>query len=1094
MGAQYCEGLSVAKANGHFLVDGKYSIRDLVDMDRLRDIFEKFTLSTGFTIGFLDHPGLNVLIATGWRDICTKFHRACPGSLESCRKSNKRLIEQLKEPRQIVIEECENGLVDCATPIIIKGIHIATLATGQLLLKPPDLERFRRQAKTYGYDESQYLQALKEIPIASEEKLKSITTFLSEMAMILSEMGYARLEMKEKAAGLEREVADRKKAEETLRRREAEIRSIVRAAPIGIGVVDNRVVVEANERLCEITGYTKEEMIGNSARMLYPTQEDFEYVGREKYRQIKEKGTGTVETVWRKKDGTIINLLLSSTPINPGKLDTGVSFTAMDITERKRAEDVLRKSKAMLSGILNSVPQSIFWKDRNGFYLGCNEVFAQAVGLDRPEDILGKTDFDLPWAREEAEGYRADDREVMDTGQPKRHIIEPLRQADGTRLWVDTTKVPLLGMDGKAYGVLGVYADITERKRAEEELFNSRQMLQLVLDNVPQRIFWKDRNSVYIGCNKPLAQDCGYSDPRELIGKTDYETASVAQADLFRADDRQVMETDRPKMNYEEPQTKPDGSRAWLRTSKVPLHDKDGRVIGVLGTYEDITERKRAEEELFNSRQMLQLVLDNVPQRIFWKDRNSVYVGCNKSLAQDCGYSDPRELIGKTDYETVSAAEADFFRADDRQVMETDRSKMNYEESQTMPDGSRAWLRTSKVPLHDKDGRVIGMLGTYEDITDRKRAEEALQREKAFTDAVLDSVPGLLYLFDDQGHLVRWNKRFEENIGYSTEELTGMYYLDFFEGEDKIRAEEAVGRVFHEGCADTEAKLVTRGGVKRLFYFTGVRLNIGGKAYLTGTGIDITDRKRAEEEVKKLNEELEQRVKDRTAQLEAANKELEAFSYSVSHDLRAPLRSIDGFSHIIIEDYEDKLDDQGKDYLMRIRRGCQRMAELIDDLLNLSRISRCEVNRRTVDLTGLAREVAAGLEAGEPQRRVEWIIAEGLTMNADSSLMRVVLENLLGNAWKFTRKQPEAKIELGITRQEEQPVYFVRDNGVGFDMAFADKLFGAFQRLHTRDEFEGTGIGLATVHRIIRRHGGRIWVESRVNQGTTFYFTLSING
>jgi two-component system sensor histidine kinase/response regulator len=226
------------------------------------------------------------------------------------------------------------------------------------------------------------------------------------------------------------------------------------------------------------------------------------------------------------------------------------------------------------------------------------------------------------------------------------------------------------------------------------------------------------------------------------------------------------------------------------------------------------------------------------------------------------------------------------------------------------------------------------------------------------------------------------------------------------------------------------------------------------------------------------------------AALEAANKELESFSYSVSHDLRAPLRSIDGFSQALLEDYMDKLDEEGKDHLQRVRASTQRMAELIDDMLNLSRMTRSEMRLESVNLTAVVQTIAAELQRSQPDRRVEFVIADEVVANGDSGLLKVALENLIGNAWKFTGKHLDAKIEFGITSHNGNSTYFVRDNGSGFDMAYADKLFGAFQRLHDAREFPGTGIGLATVQRVVHRHGGQVWAESEVEKGATFYFTL----
>jgi light-regulated signal transduction histidine kinase (bacteriophytochrome) len=234
-----------------------------------------------------------------------------------------------------------------------------------------------------------------------------------------------------------------------------------------------------------------------------------------------------------------------------------------------------------------------------------------------------------------------------------------------------------------------------------------------------------------------------------------------------------------------------------------------------------------------------------------------------------------------------------------------------------------------------------------------------------------------------------------------------------------------------------------------------------------------------------MNETLRQA----RAAVEAANLELEAFSYSVAHDLRAPLRGVDGFSQALLEDYADKLTDEGLGYLRHLRESAQQMGRLIDDLLTLSRVTRSELVREPVDLSALAHNVAAHLQRAQPNRRVEIVIADGLVGEGDARLLRIALENLLGNAWKFTAKRAESRIEVGATTNGEC-AYFVRDNGAGFDTAYASKLFGAFQRLHSTDEFEGTGIGLATVQRIINRHGGRIWATGEVDRGATFYFTL----
>ena len=356
---------------------------------------------------------------------------------------------------------------------------------------------------------------------------------------------------------------------------------------------------------------------------------------------------------------------------------------------------------------------------------------------------------------------------------------------------------------------------------------------------------------------------------------------------------------------------------------------------------------------------------------------------------------------------------------------------------------------------------------------ERKRARQAMVASEArFHSMIRDNADGIVVV--DRAGLVRYlNPAARSLFGLGAEQMLGQPF------ELPITAGEAA-EIEIAGSGDTPAVVAMR--VAEMYWE-------GEAAHIVSLR-DVTARKRAEEEVAKHRYHLEELVEQRTAELTAVNKELESFSYSVSHDLRAPLRGLVGFSQALLEDYDDKLDEQGKHCLSRIDAAGRRMGELIDDLLTLSRVTRSQMQRERVDLSAAAREVAAVLREGQPERKVEFVIADGLTVAGDKPLLEAVLENLLGNAWKFTGGHPTATIEFGVTDVENERVYFVRDDGAGFDMAYADKLFGAFQRLHTEEEFPGTGIGLATVQRIVRRHGGRMWAEGEIEKGATFYFTL----
>jgi PAS domain S-box-containing protein len=333
-----------------------------------------------------------------------------------------------------------------------------------------------------------------------------------------------------------------------------------------------------------------------------------------------------------------------------------------------------------------------------------------------------------------------------------------------------------------------------------------------------------------------------------------------------------------------------------------------------------------------------------------------------------------------------------------------------------------------------------------------------------------------------------------EWLGESREAVVGKRKFEDYLTEQGRREFAVNHPIFLEQgrIRDLEYQIVSRDGSLRtvLLSATMVRDAQGRDLMSSATLHDITARRIAEDKLREFNIELENRIQERTAQLSTANKELSAFSYSLSHDLRAPLRSIDGFSKLLLERYAGGLDDQGRSYLERLRRAGTRIGLLIEDMLRLSRVSFLELHLADVDVSRVAREIAADLARAHPERKVRFVIADGLTANADPGLLRIVLENLIGNAWKYTSKNATANIEVGRAGDRGAEAFFVRDNGAGFDMAYAERLFAPFQRLHNSTEFEGTGIGLATVQRVIDRHRGRVWAEGHVGQGATVFFTL----
>jgi len=842
-------------------------------------------------------------------------------------------------------------------------------------------------------------------------------------------------------------------------------------------------ILACNEALCRMLGYSHAELCALRVSDVERIDDDALVAAR--LQHIASAGYVRFQTQHYRKDGRLIDVEVSAT--HTRVLPDLFFVFVHDISAARQAELRLKQSEEMLHYIVKHDPGDIVIFDTDLNVLMVSDQCLKDYRISA-EQVVGKPiSQTLPHIPQKSLDVLKRCLEgVAESGETE------FVQADGSPSFYKWHCRPWYRAGGQIGGVVSYSENITERKLAELRLRENQAVNRGLFETANEGIlvYDCDLNTVY--ANRRICEMLGYSDA-ELI--------RIPFPGLLLPEDLpshwEIMAARRQGQGgrYERRLVRKDGAVIWTLISSSPRFSAEGEFDGGVSMLTDITERKRSEETVLRFKTIFDLA--DFGAIIVTLDGFITYI--NACFAPIHGYQ-PGELLGQHLSTFYSPEQLNRLLAKYDELFAKGRLT-GFEIMHRRRDGVEFPMSLNGLILKDETGAPAFVATTAVDLTVQKRAEhEMLEIQRNLLEAQRIARLGSYWL-DMRTFDTAWSEGMYSLIERDPAmgPISPFAFLNMVHPDDvQVILDATRDITIDKAYQEYGYRVLLEDGSVR-YFISRVQPELDENGQVTraiGVIQDITELKEAENCISELNEALEQRVIERTAQLMAANQELEAFSYSVSHDLRAPLRGIDGWSYALLEDYGEQLDQQGQEYIRRVRSEAQRMGRLIEDLLKLSRLSRAELFREQIDLSALARQIADRLLESEPGRQARFEIQPGLTAYGDAHLLEAARSNLIGNAFKFTGKTPNACIQIGHTETPggaapvSGPAYYVRDNGAGFNMEYAGKLFGAFQRMHHASEFPGTGVGLATVQRIIHRHGGQVWAEAAVNQGATFYFTL----
>ena len=895
-----------------------------------------------------------------------------------------------------------------------------------------------------------------------------------------------------------------------------EAQTLYNQAPCGYHSVNAQgAYVLINQTELDWLGYTREEVVGQQHFRDHVLPEYKEVVRDRLARLKRHEKLETVEVGMRRRDGSQFRVLLSSTAVYD---DEGAfvrtNNTLVDITARKAAELALEAQRNFLQAITNSVPVQLAFYDTDLICRFANASYARCLN-DHPERLIGlhlsqvapAENFNNGLPRLKAalagETQRFEGRRVFPTGGTFYASIEytPYRQ------------------DGAVTGIIIQLVDITERKAAEDherevnsQLNEALGQAQALYHQAPCGYHSLDKDGLYVSINDTELTWLGYSREEVVNQKRFADFISPKHHHLLETRMRDVLE-DKAIEGVEYEMRRRDGSIFFALLSSTAVRDDQGRFLRSNTTVVNITHRKQAEMALHDNQRFLRTITEHVPGLIAYLDAMLRFRFANAEHLRVYGM-DPQHITGLHISEClppeVWAETAPRMRA------ALGGQKQQFEAWRRTVDGTPIFINATYLPdVHE--GLVQGVFVQIIDITERKRIEERvsqlndelerriqersaelLESEQRFRLMVDNLREYCIFFLDADGLITDWTDSAQRLEGYSPTEMLGRHYALLFDRSNPekglAKATQTLRLAASRGQHELSDWHTRKDGSQYWSHslLIALRDDSGELRGFAKINRDMTDAKRLDDLMRNINDELENRVAERTEQLLAANKDLESFSYSVSHDLRSPLRHISSFVSLLEEHLGLQCDEVSARYLSTIGSSARHMSQLIDGLLAFSRLGRSAVNVAPVDFALLVGDVVSQLAHDTEGRVVDWLVAPDLPLvQGDALLLREVWANLLGNAYKYTRPRERALIEIGWSVDPAVGyTFFVRDNGVGFDTKYAGKLFGVFQRLHRASEFEGTGIGLALTRRIVERHGGSIWAESQLGEGSVFYFSL----